>query len=145
MINLIDCKFTSISAIKSQCGRIHENNLMTFLKKDKLSMEQSRAIEHSQILLTHINHRDIVPKVLLVLHNVLYRIMIMCWYGIWTGFWNEVGSIDCKGSIYSGGVSNTFNAGLPLQAYWLEKVIVDSGKPPKLKHISWICTCTNCI
>ena len=39
---------------------------MVFLKKDKLSLEQERAIEHSQILLWHINHRDIVPKVYLL-------------------------------------------------------------------------------
>ena len=51
------------NAIKSQCGTIQENNLMQFLKKDKLSMEQQFAVKSSQILLTHINHDDIVPKV----------------------------------------------------------------------------------
>eukprot|EP01084_Bolivina_argentea_P151499 264425_1 len=50
-------------AIKNQCGTIHGNNLMHFLKKDKLSVEQKYAIQSSQVLLTHINHDDIVPKV----------------------------------------------------------------------------------
>lgn len=36
---------------------------MQFLKKDKLSLEQKCAIQSSQILLTHINHDDIVPTV----------------------------------------------------------------------------------
>jgi len=51
------------NAIKSQCGTIHENNLMQVLKKDKLSLEQQFAVSSSQILLTHINHDDVVPKV----------------------------------------------------------------------------------
>ncbi len=51
------------AAIKSQCGTIHEKNLMQFLKKDRLSLEQKHAIQSSQILLTHINHNDIVPRV----------------------------------------------------------------------------------
>eukprot|EP01083_Nonionella_stella_P123482 372063_1 len=51
------------TAIKNQCGTIHSNNLMQFLKKDKLSLEQTWAMQSSQILLTHINHNDIVPTV----------------------------------------------------------------------------------
>eukprot|EP01083_Nonionella_stella_P070475 188592_1 len=52
-------------AIKSQCGTIQANiyNLMHFLKKDKVSLELKFAIKTSQVLLQHINHEEVVPKV----------------------------------------------------------------------------------
>lgn len=51
-------------AIRTQCGTIHNDNLLQFLKHDKLSLEQTYAIQSSQILLTHLkDHSEIVPKV----------------------------------------------------------------------------------
>ena len=52
------------NAIRTQCSTIHNENLMQFLKHDKLSIEQRYAIQSSQILLTHLkDHNEIVPRV----------------------------------------------------------------------------------
>ena len=52
------------NAIRTQCSTIHNDNLMQFLKHDKLSMEQKYAIQSSQTLLTSLkDHNEIVPKV----------------------------------------------------------------------------------
>ena len=75
---LIDCECNILSAIKSQCGTIHEKNLMQFLKKDKLSLEQKFAIQSSQILLTHVNHNDIVPTVLsIIIVNKIFSLILL--------------------------------------------------------------------
>eukprot|EP01084_Bolivina_argentea_P068832 125283_1 len=52
------------NGIRTQCSTIHNENLMQFLKHDKLSLEQKYAIQSSQILLTHLkDHNEIVPRV----------------------------------------------------------------------------------
>ena len=52
------------NALRTQCNTLHNRNLMQFLKHDRLSIEQTYAIQSSQILLTHLkDHNEIVPKV----------------------------------------------------------------------------------
>merc|ERR1712228_1017564 len=52
------------NALRTQCNTLHNENLMQFLKHDKLSIEQTYAIQSSQLLLTHLkDHNEIVPKV----------------------------------------------------------------------------------
>jgi len=50
-------------AIKRQCRKENKNNLAHFLNKDQLSIEQSIAQQHCELLLQHIEHSEIVPRV----------------------------------------------------------------------------------
>eukprot|EP01084_Bolivina_argentea_P015085 28218_1 len=50
-------------AIKSQCGEMHANYLMQELKNDRLSKHERDALNTSQMLLSHVEHSEIVPKV----------------------------------------------------------------------------------
>eukprot|EP01084_Bolivina_argentea_P151500 264426_1 len=51
------------AAFKSQCGTMQIDDLMQHLTNSESTLEQKRAIQSSQILLQHIVHREIVPKV----------------------------------------------------------------------------------
>eukprot|EP01084_Bolivina_argentea_P170662 295726_1 len=51
------------NALKSQCGTMQRNNLMKFLANDQSTKEQQRVIKAAPVLLQHIVHDEIVPKV----------------------------------------------------------------------------------
>ena len=50
-------------AIKRQCRRENKNNLTYFLNHDKLLNEQYIAQQSCELLLQHIEHSELVPKV----------------------------------------------------------------------------------
>lgn len=69
VFNYICTESIASSAIKSQCGTIHENNLMQFLKHDPMTKEQQYSHRNTQKLLTHLKiENDIVPEVCFIVY-----------------------------------------------------------------------------